>query len=211
MNNTDFYDVEYPYWAQTNGAIAAVVINDAQWGLPYVMGGTPPSPIHIPVLCVNGFGGEEQMWATNANLVASIGADAHLQIGVADYGKGMGWIDCAVYVPQPGLYPLHLTHWQGGGGAGFEWAAAYSDTLGFDDTRRVLLQDTAVTGSLNAYRELRVPTIQVVKQAGVSQVIFSGSLLSSPTVNGTYTPVSGATSPYTIPAGSPTQFYRSTF
>jgi hypothetical protein len=46
---------------------------------------------------------------------------------------------------------------------------------------------------------------------GVSRVItYTGSLYSSPTVNGTYAPVPGASSPYTVPIGSgPSRFYRS--
>jgi len=46
---------------------------------------------------------------------------------------------------------------------------------------------------------------------GVSRVItYTGTLYSSPTVNGTYAPVPGASSPYTVPIGSgPSRFYRS--
>ncbi|HWQ90264.1 MAG TPA: PA domain-containing protein, partial [Clostridia bacterium] len=214
MNNTEFADRAYVQWAQDMGAIGAVLINDQTFGLPYLLGGSSVTkPIHIPVLCVNGFGGEEAMWATNANLVATIGADAQQQLGIADYGKGMSWIDCSVVVPQPGLYPLHLTYWQGGGGAGLEWATAYSDTLAWDDVRRVLVQDTATAGALNGYRALTVqptPTIKVVKQGAGWTIQFTGTLLSSQTANGTYAPVAGATSPYTVPTGSgAAKFYRS--
>ncbi len=49
-----------------------------------------------------------------------------------------------------------------------------------------------------------------IRQSGSSSVItFTGTLLSSPTVGGTYSPVSGATSPYTVPQGEPQRFYRS--
>jgi hypothetical protein len=213
MNNTDFADRAYANWAQSNGAIAAIVINDAQWGLPYLLGGgTPATPVHIPVLCVNGFGGEEQMWATNTGLVATIGADAQMQVAVADVGKGMGWINCSFVVPQPGLYPLHMVYMQGGGGAGLEWATAYADTLAWDDVRRILVQDTTTPGSINSYRALTVqptPTVTLSNQGGVWKIVFTGMLMSSSTVNGTYVPVAGATSPYTIPTGpAPAQFYR---
>jgi len=213
MNNSDFDDRAYANWAQTNGAIAAIVINDQAFGLPYVLGGTTPAtPIHIPVLCVNGFGGEEQMWATNTGLVATIGADAQLQIAVDDRGRGMGWTDFGIVVPQPGLYPLHLVWEQGGGDGGLEWAASYSDSLAWDDVRRVLVQDTFTPGSINAYRALTVqptPTVSLSNQGGVWKIVFTGVLVSSSTVNGTYVPVPGATSPYTIPAGpAPAQFYR---
>jgi hypothetical protein len=53
------------------------------------------------------------------------------------------------------------------------------------------------------------PTIGVANQGGSWVITFSGTLYSSSTVNGTYAPVSGATSPYTIPTGSAAmQFYR---
>jgi len=56
------------------------------------------------------------------------------------------------------------------------------------------------------------PTISVVKDAGVFKIVFTGMLMSSSTVTGTYVPVAGATSPYTIPTGqAPAQFYRSAF
>ena len=81
--------------------------------------------------------------------------------------------------------------------------------------RRLLVQDTFTAGSTTAYRDLTVqptPTVSVVNQGGVWKVVFTGLLTSSATVNGTYVPVPGATSPYTIPTGSaPAQFYRAVF
>ena len=124
----------------------------------------------------------------------------------------MGWINCSFVVPQPGLYPLHMVYMQGGGGAGLEWATAYADTLAWDDVRRILVQDTTTPGSINSYRALTVqptPTVTLSNRAGVWKIVFTGMLMSSSTVNGTYVPVAGATSPYTIPTGpAPAQFYR---
>lgn len=213
INNTTCYDREYVAWAQENGAIGVIIINDAQWGLPYVLGGgTPATPITVPVVCVSGFGGEEQMWAT-AGLTASIGADAQLEIGLADYGKGMSWVDFGFSVPAPGLYPLHAVYMQGGGGAGLEWVTAYSDTLAWDDVRRVLVNDESTAGSIKGYRAVTVqptPTISVVKEGGVSKIYYTGTLRAAATVNGSYQPVAGATNPYTIPTGAaPAMFYRS--
>ncbi len=214
INNTHCYDREYVAWAQANGAIGVVLINDAQWGLPYVLGGnTPDTPITIPVVCVNGFGGEEAMWATEG-LVATIGADANLQLGVADYGKGMGWIDVNFVVPQAGLYPIHVTHWQGGGGAGFEWVSVkFSNTLLADDPiTRVLINDSSDASSILAYRAvtaLPAPALQVVKDGAAWKIIFTGVLRAASTVNGSYDIVPGAASPYTIPTGAAgAMFYR---
>ncbi len=212
INNTTCYDREYVAWAQDNGAIAAIIINDAQWGLPYVLGGsTPATPITIPVLTVNGFGGEEQMWATSG-LVATIGADANLQIGIDDRGRGMGWTDFSFVVPQAGLYPIHVLYEQGGGGAGFEWTTVTSPSLAADDVKRVLINDASEPTSIKAYRAvtaLPAPTLQVVKDGGVWKISYTGVLRASSTVNGTYDIVAGASSPYTIPTGAAgAMFYR---
>ncbi len=213
INNTTCYDREYVAWAQDNGAVGVIIINDAQWGLPYVLGGTTPStPITVPVVCVSGFGGEEQMWATHPELVASIGADAQMQISIDDRGRGMGWTDFGFVVPAPGLYPLHLTYMQGGGGAGLEWATVYSDTLAFDEVRRVLVNDSLTPGSVDGYRRvtaLPTPTIKVVNTGGVVKIYYTGILRAAATVTGDYQPVAGATSPYTVPTGAALRmFYR---
>ncbi len=65
----DFYklgnDALLCYIAQTNGAVGVITINPPSNGFPYVMGGTPPAPITIPSLNVNGFGGQRDFWVTN--------------------------------------------------------------------------------------------------------------------------------------------------
>ena len=54
------------------------------------------------------------------------------------------------------------------------------------------------------------PAISLSQQGNSWVITYTGTLYSSSTVNGTYAPVSGATSPYTIPIGAaPLQFYRS--
>ena len=50
-----------------------------------------------------------------------------------------------------------------------------------------------------------VPTISI--QGGV--ITFTGTLMSAETLGGTYTPVAGATSPYTVPATTTQRFYKS--
>ena len=214
INNTTCADRAYVAWAQDNGAIGVVLINDAQWGMPYLLGGgTPATPITIPVVCVSGFGGEEQMWANNPDLVASIGADAQLEIGLDDRGKGMSWTDFSFVVPAPGLYPLHVLYEQGGGGAGLEWSCVYSDTLTSDDIRRVIVNDPTIAGSITSYRAVTVkptPTISIARDAGGLKITYTGTLLASATVNGTYQAVAGASSPYTVPTGTAVRmFYRS--
>jgi len=52
------------------------------------------------------------------------------------------------------------------------------------------------------------PTVHAAMVGGKVTITFTGTLLASPTVTGTYSPVAGATSPYTVPSGSGgTMFY----
>jgi hypothetical protein len=52
-------------------------------------------------------------------------------------------------------------------------------------------------------------TIKVGKTGNTVTITYTGTLQSSGTVNGTYSDVSGATSPYTVPvSASPEKFYR---
>jgi len=53
------------------------------------------------------------------------------------------------------------------------------------------------------------PTLQLGRVGGKAVITYTGTLASSPTVNGAYKDVTGATSPYTVPAGAPTTFFRS--
>ncbi len=195
------------YVAQTNGAVAIILINKPANGFPYTVGGTAPGPITIPVLMVSGFAGQRDFWLTNGTLTATIGASQSIALGSADYGKGMSWQDFLFVVPQAGVYPINLIYEQGGGGAGLEWANYLADGT------RVLVNDVNTPGSIMAYRAVTVqlpPTISVSKVGNSYQITFTGTLKSSSTANGTYTDVPGATSPYTIPTGSaPQQFYRS--
>jgi hypothetical protein len=54
-----------------------------------------------------------------------------------------------------------------------------------------------------------IPTLTMSVVAGRPTVTFVGVLQSSATVNGAYTDVAGATSPYTTPIGPAARFYRS--
>ncbi|PYI85844.1 MAG: hypothetical protein DME26_10070, partial [Verrucomicrobia bacterium] len=66
------------------------------------------------------------------------------------------------------------------------------------------------TGPAESQQATAGPTLSIARN-GLSVVItYTGTLVSSSTVNGTYTPVAGASGgSYTIPAGTGTQFYRS--
>ena len=79
-------------------------------------------------------------------------------------------------------------------------------------TNMVLLDDSAVASSLQAYRAVTVlpaPTISISQQGGSYVITYTGVLQSSATGTGTYQPVSGASSPYTVPTGAAGKmFYR---
>jgi len=73
---------------------------------------------------------------------------------------------------------------------------SYADSLGTPTTLQVNFTVT--------------PSISIGLVNGKPTITFTGTLLSSPTVGGTYSPVAGATSPYTVTGGGQTGFYRST-
>lgn len=52
------------------------------------------------------------------------------------------------------------------------------------------------------------PTLQIVKSGGQWQVVFQGKLLEAPSVNGPWTDVAGATSPYPVTTAGGPKFYR---
>jgi hypothetical protein len=203
--------------AQTNGAIAAVTINtpagtNSPAGMPGLMtGGTP---LLIPCMEVNGSYGQRDFWITNQNLVASVGASYGAVLGGADFGRGDTHTDFGFVVPTAGAYPIHLTYFQGGGGANFEWTVLTGGVAA--DGTRSLLNDVTNGLSLISYQaavaNLSVePTVSVGIQSGSVVITFTGKLQSSTTVNGTYSDVPGAASPYTVPVSgaAPAQFYRS--
>lgn len=194
---------------QANGAVAVIVQASPGWGTPERMsGGT--TTITIPALHIIGYNGEKEWFHTNGPLMATIGADTHLMIGEANYGKGMDHQDRGFVVPQAGVYPMHLIYDQGGGGAGLEWTTVGPWTTVPGDGTRLLVNDAAATGSFMAYRGLTTaPSIKVLNVGGNTQIRYIGVLRSSPTVNGTYNVVPNAGNPYNVPPGTgPAIFYR---
>lgn len=204
-------DATLCYVAQTNGAIGFIEINAPANGMPYRMSGTGPGKITIPALNVSGFGGQRDFWLTNGTLTASIGADANPVIYADEVGKGMSHVDFPFTVPAAGAYPMHLLYYQGGGGAGLEWTIVNAGVPA--DGVRSLVNDSTDAASPVAYQPTAAqitarPTVKVGKSGNSVVITFSGTLTSSSTVNGTYTPVSGATSPYTVPTTGAAGFYR---
>jgi hypothetical protein len=75
----------------------------------------------------------------------------------------------------------------------------------------LLYLDVASYDNFNAaYVPVVTPTLTFKALKGTLTITYTGTLVSSPTLSGTptWTAVSGATSPYTVPRGTPTTFYR---
>jgi hypothetical protein len=200
------------YNLQTNGALAAIIINNPTFGLPFVGDGSG-SPVTIPVLVVNGDFGQRDFWVTNSSLVASVGADAHIRLGEADYAKGMGHVDFSFGVPAAGAYPIRLFNWQGGGGAGLEWTSIVPGPTA--DGARVLVNDSTTPGSLMAYRAVTTyPHLNspVFANGNVTLSWNGAGILQrttqlSPSNWSDVTPQPGGSS-YTTPSAGGTVFYR---
>jgi hypothetical protein len=168
---------------QTNGGVAAVIVNQPGYGLPFVADGSG-LPVTIPVFVVNGRSadggtGALDFWRTN-NLTVSFGDDAYLRLNQANYGKGMSEVDSGFWVPVAGAYPFRLMYFQGGGGAGCEWSTISPSGV------RSLVNDVTDPNSIRAYRavtthpKLNAPTVS----GGTVTVTWQGAgiLQSSTTI-----------------------------
>ncbi len=117
-------------------------------------------------------------------------ASVNLTINGTDVSAGVvknkvGDTTTLTYTPNPLLAPGASTY-----------VISYADSLGTPTTLQVNFTVT--------------PSISIGLVNGKPTITFTGTLLSSPTVGGTYSPVAGATSPYTVTGGGQTGFYRST-
>jgi hypothetical protein len=127
-------------------------------------------------------------------------------MGQADVGKGASDVLFPVVVQQAGVYPLRLLHFQGGGGGNCEFFSVTG-------TNRVLINDRASTngpgpGGSGLRAWYPITTLRAALSGNNVVLTFSGTLQSAPTVNGPWTDVVGATSPYTVTPNQPQQFYR---
>jgi hypothetical protein len=205
-------------YAQDAGALAVVIVDrsDLAGQMPWSMGGSDPS-VTIPCVMV-----EWDVWAkirqyvtTNAattQVTVSLGDDNSPMLGQYDGGRGASTDITnpgtlfSFYVPKAGLYPMRLLYFQGGGAASCEWFSL--DSKG----NPVLINDAANAASLKAYRartETAVPTISIATSGANAVITFTGTLQSADDVAGTWSNVTGATSPMTVPLTQATKkFYR---
>jgi len=116
-------------------------------------------------------------------------ASVNLTINGTDVSAGVvknkvGDTTTLTYTPNPLLAPGASTY-----------VISYADSLGTPTTLQVnfTVPPFISSGLVN----------------GKLTITFTGTLQSSPTADGTYSPVAGATSPYTVTGGGQTGFYRS--
>lgn len=184
------------------GAVGVIIANsDVNAGnLPIVLGGDRVAIPAVMISYTNGLTLKTNI-AAAGGVNASLGYDPTPILGQFDDGRGATDTIYNLVVTTPGVYPLRTVCFQGGGGGNAEW---FSVTASGE---KILLNDTATAGHLKTFQARTVgpnPTI------GISGTIitYTGTLLSSDTVDGTYSPVAGATSPYTVPLTGNGKFYR---
>ncbi len=115
-----------------------------------------------------------------------------------------GTVD-VIYKGQIVFYNIQLPGWTGGlAGSQFAWGGrtgGLNENQWIDDVNITTYTDTPVTP----------PAVDISIVGGNAVITFDGVLQSSPTMGaGTWQPVPGATSPYSIPLppGEPVRFYR---
>ena len=207
--------------AQAAGAIAVVLIQNR----PATEGPFPQEPAISPWAAIPAVQIEQ---ADGNALVAALNGGTNVNVtltpldyfinpppinpvlGQDDVGKGASDITFPVVVQQAGIYPLRLVYYQGGGGGNCEFFSVTG-------TNRVLINDLTSTkgpgpngSGLRAWYALALPTVSVSQVSGSTVITFFGTLQQSPSVSpASFQDVPGnPTSPYTVPAGQPQQFYR---
>jgi hypothetical protein len=97
------------------------------------------------------------------------------------------------------------------GATGMGWGDFFAGAVDEVAIYNKALSPTQVQAHYSSATGTPITTVTLhIAKSGSSYVITydAGTLQSSPSVNGTYNVVAGATSPYTIPAGTTTMFYR---
>jgi hypothetical protein len=182
--------------AQTNGALAMIIINNNP-GFPIVAGGGVDE-ITIPVVMISQAAGTE-LKANLTGLRATLAEDSAFLISEANVGRGSGGSPFdgtlgTFVVPEAGLYPFRLLWMEGGGGANVEW---YSMN---ETGEAILVNDRSNPEALRAYRVRTAvdrPTVSVSRTGETITVTFTGRLEASNEVDGEYSEVA-TTSPATF-------------
>ncbi|HTL54680.1 MAG TPA: LamG-like jellyroll fold domain-containing protein [Candidatus Limnocylindrales bacterium] len=116
-------------------------------------------------------------------------------------------VQIATVTDSQGALPVTAAEWAIGA-TGMGWADFFAGAIDEVAIYNKALSPSQVQAHYNSATVSAV-ALHITK-SGSSYVITydSGTLQSSPTVNGTYNTVPGANSPYTVPAGTSVMFYR---
>jgi hypothetical protein len=133
------------------GATALVILDkDADAGNPPIVAGGTATTIPVVML-----GNDDGVVLSNAlvagGVTASIGDDANLRLGEANFGKGNSDVIFTVFAPAAGDYPFLINYFQGGGGINAEFSQIVNGHLGGN---HVLVNDVA-NGGLAAFSHLK--------------------------------------------------------
>jgi hypothetical protein len=104
-------------------------------------------------------------------------------------------------------YYLQANHLQEYGGADLSVTYKFASNPGNRNNDPATGVVSAMTGSQIAAIVPFAPVLSITTGGGSPVITYTGILSASPTVNGVYTDVSSATSPY-HPAGGGTMFFR---
>lgn len=134
-----------------------------------------------------------------------------LVLGKFDGGRGAADTEFFFKIEQPGVYFFRLLWFEGTGGASVEWFT-------FNAAGQRALVNGTQAGALRAWQVRSVvepelprpqPTIAIGRAQSGVVIQYTGTLQSAERVEGPYTDVVGASSPYTVPtAGPSTRFFR---
>jgi len=222
------YEIDFVNFDQASGeagnfkasGLAELSVNDdAIPGIPGLNGSTDNIAgqalafLEIPAaglytMVVNSDDGFQVSVGTTNNPKAQI-------LGQFDGGRGSSDTRFYFEAPKAGVYLFRLLWMEGGGGANVEWF-----TVNADGTRALVNGTQA--GALRSFRRRTVsepgggtttPLVftGIVRNANGSLTLTwtgGGTLQSSPSINGPWTDVTGATSPLTLTPDQATQFAR---
>jgi len=195
------------------GAIAVIVVNNDTTQGDVVMGATtPPGFQQVPAVSIRQAPGDALIAAAQAapayGTLAPYGpTQAGANGAIFDGGKGSSDVTFLVNVPAPGVYPVRLLWYEGGGDDNCEF-------LNIDRTtgEKILINDVGLPGHIPAFRALKagvIPTLSMTPDgAGNVTIEWTGTLESTEAIGAQFRSVYGVSSPLTVPASSAAKFYR---
>jgi hypothetical protein len=192
--------------AEKAGAKAVVIVS--QDDLPTVVIG---QLVNLPVVMVGVTVGNRLKSQLSAGISVSLGEDPTLRLGEHNYINYTDQPDnflFGIVVPAAGVYPFRCL-WYARGGANrsnLEWYTVSASG------QRTLVNDPNNPEALKAFRERAtpppMPTLSLTRTATGITITYAGILQSAETVEGPYSDVPNATSPFNVATASQATFYR---